>query len=99
MRFIIPLVVFIPFTIFSVFVVADQGLWALIEAHKAGWGLQVFLDLVISATICLTYIVPEAKQKGINPWPTVVGAVLLGSISLLAYLLHRAVVERRAATA
>ena len=35
MRFIIPLVVFIPFTIFSVFVVADQGLWALVEAHKA----------------------------------------------------------------
>ncbi|MEY3210224.1 MAG: hypothetical protein RIT28_705 [Pseudomonadota bacterium] len=99
MRFIIPHVVFIPFTIFSVFIVADQGFWALIEAHKAGWGLQVFLDLVIAATISLTYIVPEAKQRGINPWPYVVGTVLLGSISLLAYLIHRALIERRAAAA
>ena len=99
MRFIIPLVVFIPFTIFSVFVVADQGLWALVEGHKAGWGLQVFLDLVIAAVISLTYIVPEAKQRGINPWPYVALTPILGSIVLLAYLVHRAVVERRSAAA
>jgi len=99
MRFIIPLVVLVPFTIFSVFVVADQGLWALVEAHKAGWCLQVFLYLVISATICLTYIVPEAKQRGINPWPYVALTPILGSIVLLAYLVHRAVVERRSAAA
>ena len=99
MRFIIPLVVFIPFTIFTAIVAVDQGFAPVLELLQTGWGAQVFLDLVIAAVISLTYIVPEAKQKGINPWPTVVGAVLLGSISLLAYLLHRAVVERRAATA
>lgn len=97
MRLIVPLVVFIPFTIFSVFITVDHGLWALVEAIQSGWGLQVFLDLVISATISLAYIVPEARQRGINPWPYVIGAGVLGSIALLAYLIHRGVAERQAA--
>lgn len=95
MRLVIPLVVLIPFTIFTA-IVGTQGLSPLFELLQTGWGLQVFLDLVIAAVISLTYIVPEAKQRGINPWPYVVLTPILGSIALLVYLAHRALVERRA---
>lgn len=99
MRLVIPLVVFIPFTIFTAIVAVDQGFAPVLELLQTGWGAQVFLDLVIAAVISLTYIVPEAKQRGINPWPYVALTPILGSIVLLAYLVHRAVVERRSAAA
>lgn len=97
MRLFVPLAVLVPFTAFSLYVVAEHGPLGFLPLHREGWGLQIFLDLVIALLIGLTWMVPEARTRGINPWPYVVGTFLLGSISVLGYLVHRGVAERRAA--
>lgn len=97
MRLFVPLLVLVPFTAFSFFVVAEHGLSGLVPILREGWGQQLFVDLVIALLVALSWMVPEARTKGINPWPYVAGTVVLGSIGVLGYLVHRGVVERRAA--
>lgn len=77
----------IPFLALTVYSVAQVGYLGLFEYHlhsPAGW--QVFTDLVIALLLVLTWLVPEAKREGRNPWPWVVATLFLGSIAPLAYL-------------
>jgi len=41
---------------------------------------------VIALVLLLTWLVPEARKAGRNPWPWVVATLLLGSIGPLLYL-------------
>lgn len=81
------IVLLIPFLALTVYSVAQVGYLGLFEYHlhsPAGW--QVFTDLVIALLLVLTWLVPEAKREGRNPWPWVVATLFLGSIAPLAYL-------------
>lgn len=49
----------------------------------------MFLDLIIALGLVTTQLVPDARRRGMNPWPFVLGTVALGSIAPLAYLLVR----------
>ncbi len=50
----------------------------------AGW--QVLADLVIALLLVLSYLVPDARKAGRNPWPWLVLTLFLGSIAPLLYL-------------
>ncbi|UTW60259.1 hypothetical protein KFE96_08075 [Kordiimonas sp. SCSIO 12603] len=50
------------------------------------WGLQVSFDLVIAFGICNFWIWQDAKRKGINPLPYLIGTLLTGSIAILFYM-------------
>lgn len=86
---ILSALVFVTFTAFSFWVVGTYGPLAFLPAAlDGGWGTQVFLDLVISLTLAMRWLIPDAKKRGINPWPFVALCLPLGSIGALAYLAY-----------
>lgn len=92
-KVVVPLVAFVAFTVYSLVVVATQGLGALIPSHLAfgvfGWPMQVFLDLVLMAVAFLVLAAPDARRRGITFWPYVVATLAAGSIGMLAYFVRR----------
>ena len=79
--------ILIPFTLLTLYAVSQVGFIGIFEYHlhsAAGW--QVIADLVIALVLLLTWLVPEARKAGRNPWPWVVATLLLGSIGPLLYL-------------
>ncbi len=86
----IAIVLRIPFLVLTVYAVSQVGYWGIVDYHRhspAGW--QVFADLVVALILLLTWLIPEAKSKGINPWPWVVATLFLGSIGPLGYLIYK----------
>ena len=81
------IVILIPFLVLTAYSVAQVGYFGLFEYHlhsPAGW--QVFTDLVIALILVLTWLIPEARRNGRNPWPWVGATLCLGSIGPLLYL-------------
>jgi len=84
---ILAIAILIPFTLLTLYAVSQVGYIGIFEYHlhsPAGW--QVIADLVIALVLVLTWLVPEARKAGRNPWPWVVATLLLGSIGPLLYL-------------
>ena len=83
------ILILIPFSILSLYALMKVGYIGIFDYHRhspAGW--QVFTDLVIACVLLLALIVPEAKRRGINPWPFVLLTVVLGSFGPLAYFVY-----------
>ena len=89
-RFALALTVFLAFTAFSFRVAFIDGFAGLLAIHAFnGWGPQILTDLVIACVFAMLWLVPDAKNHGISPWPFVIAIPFLGSISTLAYLVLR----------
>lgn len=92
----LPLVALVAFTIYTLLVATEHGLWALVPLHMVGgWPTQVFIDLVLALSGFLALAVPDARRRGIDVRPFVVATVLLGSIGMLAYIVRRQLGESR----
>lgn len=86
------LVVIVLFGALTVAALLDVGYFGILEPHFQSWaGAQVFVDLVILAVLFLFWMVPDARSRGINPWPFVAATLLLGSFGPLSYLVLREV--------
>lgn len=89
-RLVLLLVVFVPFAVFSGGVIAAEGFAGLFGlARRENWGLQMLLDLGIFYTLFCMWLVPDARARGISPWPYVLATLSLGSLGALPYLIHR----------
>ncbi len=81
------LVLLVPFALLTLYALQQVGYVGIFDYHRhspAGW--QVFADLVIALVLVLSWMIPEARKAGRNPWPWVVATVFLGSIGPLLYL-------------
>lgn len=90
MRLPILVVTFVVFTAWSSWLTFDDGLaglTALLETND--WGKQIFADLCISLFIGWGFLRSDAKKHGLPSLPYVVATPFLGSIAVLAYLIHR----------
>lgn len=88
--FVALLVVFVALVTYSAIVTFDYGLIGFLKAAVDNTAVvQVLLDLVISLTIALSFVYGDARRRGLPFAPYLVATVCLGSIGLLAYLLHR----------
>ncbi len=86
-RSTLAIIILIPFTLLTAYAVHKVGYIGIFDYHRhspAGW--QVIADLVIALVLVLTWLVPEARKAGRNPWPWVVATLLLGSFGPLLYL-------------
>ena len=86
-RRLLAIAILIPFTLLTVYAVAEVGYIGLLDYQlqsPAGW--QVFADLVVALILVLTWLIPEARRTGRNPWPWVVATLFLGSIGPLLYM-------------
>jgi hypothetical protein len=96
MRLAVLVVLLIAFTLYSGFVVEAEGYLGFITlALREKWGMQIVIDLFISLTIAWAWLRHDAKARGITAWPYQVATVFIGSIAVLAYLIHRELAGKR----
>ncbi len=90
MRLGILALTFLAFTIWSTTIVESHGYFGFLTlAAREPWGAQMLVDLSLSLAVAWAFLVPDARRHGI-PWvPYVVTTLALGSIGVLAYLIHR----------
>ena len=89
-RLALALVALVVFTAYTLSVAAQHSLLGFLSDHaRGGWSLQVFLDLCVAATSFWVIGVADARRRAIRPWPYLLLTPLLGSIAILAYLVHR----------
>ena len=63
----------IPFALLTLYALAIDGYMGILDhqlATPAGW--QVLADLVVALLLVLTWLIPDARRSGRNPWPWVV---------------------------
>lgn len=78
-------VLLVPFSLLTVWALANGGITGILSFHQSPGGWQVFIDLVIALLLLLTFLVPHARARGRNPWPWVAMTFLLGSFGPLLY--------------
>jgi len=86
-RRLIATLMLIPFSLLTAYALYKVGYVGIIEHQlqsSAGW--QVLVDLVIACALIFTWMIPEAKRAGRNPWPYVIITLFLGSFGPLLYL-------------
>ena len=84
---LLAIVLLIPFTLLTIYAVVEVGYFGIFDYHRhspAGW--QVITDLVIALVLVLTWLIPEAKRAGRNPWPWVAITLVAGSFGPLLYI-------------
>jgi hypothetical protein len=90
MKKVVPLLTLVPFTAFSVVVVARHGYFGFITLSlREPWALQMLLDLTIALFLVSGWMRRDARKHGIPVLPYLVALPLLGSVGALAYLVHR----------
>lgn len=89
------LLILITFTVWSLTIVFAHGPLGFLEmAYREPWGMQVFLDLAIAVSVASYWLRSDALKNNL-PWkPYVFTVPLFGSISVLAYLVHRELSRR-----
>lgn len=93
MKKLLPLLVLVPFTLFSVEVAYQHGPVGFLGlALREPWAMQLFLDLSIALVFVGGWMVKDAKKHGINPYPYVALLPFLGSIGALIYVVRRSFV-------
>ncbi len=79
------LLALIPFSMLTTWALLDGGLTGILAFHQTPGGWQVFIDLVIALALVLSFLVPDARANGRNPWPWVIATLCLGSFGPLLY--------------
>ncbi|MCA9779562.1 MAG: DUF2834 domain-containing protein [Candidatus Eremiobacteraeota bacterium] len=81
----------------SVFAMLDYGYIGFFPAALANSASkQVFCDLIVSLSLVCTWLVRDARKRGISVMPYVVVTVLFGSFGPLLYLLREDALPQRA---
>ncbi len=100
MKKLLPALVLLPFTVFSVEVILHEGYSGFLTlAAREPWGMQMLLDLTIALFLVGAWIRRDARARGVNAVPYLVALPLLGSIAALAYLVRRSFVPARVVVA
>ena len=81
-------VVLIAFLALTVAAIWQQGFLSIFSTQfETLGGIQVFVDLLIMASIFLVWMWQDAKAARRNPWPWVLITLMIGSFGPLVYLL------------
>jgi len=82
--------VLIDFSAFSAWVMWEVGYFGIWEAGMASPGSwQILIDLIIAGGLICSWIVMDARKRGVNPWPWVATTFALGTLVPLTYLVWR----------
>lgn len=75
---------------FSGYVMWEVGYLGIWQAGFASLGaMQILMDLVVACVLVSGWILVDARQQAINPWPWLIAILATGSIAILGYLLVR----------
>lgn len=90
MRSLLVFLILAAFGAYSIYVMWDfgyLGIWRAGLANAAA--LQILLDLVITCLLISSWMIGDARAKGLKAWPFVGITVAAGSFGPLLYLLYR----------
>lgn len=80
----------IDFVIFSTWVMWDIGYLGIWQAgFESSGSLQILIDLGIGCLLICSWIIGDAKARGVSSAPWIVATFAIGTIAPLAYLLVR----------
>lgn len=81
----LPAALCILFAVWTLYAVLGAGLTGFWDEHVNGlWGNQIWFDLLLAASVALSFLVPEARRLGMRPLLWVIIVICTGSIGLLA---------------
>jgi len=90
MKKLLPAIVLVPFTVFSLLVIVQHGYFGFVSlAAQEPWALQMLLDVSIALFLVGGGIRRDARSRGLPSLPYVLALPFVGSIGALAYLVHR----------
>lgn len=97
MQRLLPLsLVLLAFGALSTVALLDVGYWGIIAPHFQNWGAaQVLADLVILALLSCLWMINDARQRNVSPWPYIGLTLVAGSFGPLFYLLVRELREQK----
>jgi len=82
--------IFIDFSIFSTWVMWQQGYMGIWEAgFVSSASLQILIDLAICCFLICCWIKKDAEERGIKAYPWIIATLTTGSLAPLVYLLVR----------
>jgi hypothetical protein len=88
-RLILALTLFL-FGVLTAMALWSDGILGIFSSIVHSYGsLQIFVDLVIAASLINVWIWHDAKEYGRNPWGWIIATLVVGSFSPLVYLLFR----------
>lgn len=99
MRLVVLVTVFVAFTVWSTTIVAGHGYFGFLSvALREPWAAQLLVDLSLALSVVWAFLIPDARRRGLAWQPYLVATLALGSIGVLAYLIHRELRASRAPT-
>lgn len=78
---------FVALTAYALYQYGYVGFFAVAISNAVG--IQLLADLVIALSFFISWMLPDARERGISPVPYLVLVLTLGSIGALAYLIRR----------
>jgi len=91
-RLIALIAVILGFGVLTAVALVDVGYLGIFDTHLQNWGgTQVLVDLVIVAGLACIWMVRDARERGLSPWPFVAITFVAGSFGPLLYLVVREV--------
>jgi hypothetical protein len=86
------------FGAYTAIVVTEHGYTGFLPlAWSEAWAGQMLVDLAIALALFASWLVADARERGIAAWPYLVLIGTTGSVGALAYLVHRTLHEVRTA--
>jgi hypothetical protein len=82
--------ILISFSLFSSWVmwqVGYVGIWQAGLVSSAS--VQILVDLVICCLIISSWMIGDARARGISPYPWLIAVLTTGSLAILVYLIFR----------
>jgi hypothetical protein len=84
---ILPALYSLGFFVYSIGVVINHGLYAVVEEFLGGgWHSQIGIDLFACAIAALVLGSTRAQRLGVRMWPWVVFTFATGSVGLMAFV-------------
>ena len=84
---LVPAAVAVPFAAWTGFAIAEQGLFDYLPTLLGSdWGLQLWLDRLISVTVAFFLLQNRARAAGLKSEVWVIAVIFTGSIGLLLML-------------
>jgi hypothetical protein len=81
---------FVAHTVVSVIALREHGFAGIFEAAVANWGAgQIASDLTVSLVLVNTWLIADARRRGVSWLGWVLLSLPLGSLSAIVYLVAR----------
>ena len=95
LRLVLLLVTLALFGAYSVWLLLDVGYIAIWKAGFANpSSLQILMDLVIACLIISSWMIGDAKARGVSVWPWIIAVLTTGTLAILVYLVVRELAKK-----